>query len=90
MAIGIGVVPFTGATAITIVALSTGGIATTIGRSTGVIATTIGTGDLVGTVAGGDSSHLILTSPKLDRPGRAKALFAARTPLPERYEWPVG
>jgi hypothetical protein len=44
MAIGIGVVPFSGATAIT------------IARFTGVIATTIGIGDPLGaTVAGGKS-----------------------------------
>jgi hypothetical protein len=54
MAIGIGVVQFTGATAITIGA-PTGGTAITIAHSTGAIATTIGTGDPLGaTVAGGE------------------------------------
>ena len=56
MATVIGVVPFIGATAITIAALSTGATAITIARSTGVIVITIGTGALLGAiVAGGDS-----------------------------------
>ena len=56
MAIVIGVVPFTGDTAITIATLFTGAIAITIALSTGVIAITTGTGALLGgTVAGGDS-----------------------------------
>ena len=84
MAIGIGVVPFTGATAITIGTLSTGATAITIARFTGVIATTIGIGDPLGATVAGGKSPFNLTSRNLDRPRqRAKALLAAQA-LPER------
>jgi hypothetical protein len=94
MAIGIGVVQFTGATAITIgaptgataitIGAPTGGTAITIAHSTGAIATTIGTGDTLGATVAGGKSPFNLTSPNLDRPRqRAKAIFAAQA-LPER------
>ena len=84
MGIVIGVVQFTGATAITIGA-PTGATAITIARSTGAIATTIATGDPLGATVAGGKSPFNLTSRNLDRPQqRAKALLAAQSPLPER------